>query len=249
MIKMVESQHNRNYSVILMEPKTEGNIGAIARICNNFLIKNLILISPQVDYLSETTRIRAKHSEHYLENAKVFKSINEVREKFNILIGTSAKAGQKYSVRRQPVYPWDLKELKKISDGEIGIVFGREDRGLSNEELLICDFLIHIPVPGEHKVLNLSHAVSIVLYELWKNVSEIEEKILKKSRSNHIERKLLFEIFEQLINSLDYEEYRKPIVMHTFRTVINRSYTSTEEIHGLIGVFKTILQRIEEEKK
>ncbi|MHA1465033.1 MAG: TrmH family RNA methyltransferase, partial [Candidatus Heimdallarchaeaceae archaeon] len=61
-----------NCSIILIEPKVEGNIGAIARVCNNFNATELVLISPQVDYLSEKEKNRARHSKHYLENARVF---------------------------------------------------------------------------------------------------------------------------------------------------------------------------------
>jgi len=236
----------KNYNVIIVEPKNEGNLGAIARICNNFKIEKLILISPQIGHLSETAKIRAKHSKHILERAEILTSFTQVRDRFHLLIGTSAKAGPSYGVLRQPLYPRELIEIKKETQGEIGIVFGREDCGLSNEELKLCDFIVTIPVPGEHRVLNLSHAVAIILYELWREEPQSVREAIKEEKAGYIERKLLFDIFTDIVSHLQYEKYRKPIVQHTFQTIVNRSYVSREELHNLIGVFKKIQQKIKE---
>ena len=233
-----------DYDVILIEPKIEGNIGAIARICNNFSTNRLILVSPQVDHLSAETKNRAKHSIDYLENSKIYNSLKEIRDEYSVLIGTSAKAGKTYNVLRQPVYPWNLHEITIPAECKLGIVFGREDRGLSNEEIGLCDFLITIPTPGQHKVMNISHAVAIILYEFWKRITKIESIDSEAISSSYKEKEILFEIFNEITDSMSYEDYRKPIVQHTFRTVINRSFTSKEEIHSMIGMFKTISQKM-----
>lgn len=234
------------YDVILIEPKTEGNIGAIARLCNNFSADRLVLVSPQTNHLSSETKNRAKHSINYLEDVKIYNSLEEIRDNYSVLIGTSAKAGKTYNVLRQPVYPWNLHEIIIPSECKLGIVFGREDRGLSNEEIELCDFLITIPTPGHHKVMNISHAVSIILYEFWKRITEIESIDSEAISSSYKEKKILFDIFNEITDSLNYEDYRKPIVQHTFRTVINRSFASKEEIHSMIGMFKTISHKMHE---
>ncbi|MCG3215255.1 MAG: RNA methyltransferase [Candidatus Heimdallarchaeota archaeon] len=240
---MSNSNNKLDYSVILVEPKIEGNIGAIARLCNNFEANELVLVSPLVNHLTTETRNRAKHSITYLEKAKIRKSINEIRDDYSILIGTSAKAGKTYNVLRQPVYPWNLEEIIVPTDCKIGLVFGREDRGLSNDELELCDFLVSIPTPGQLRVLNISHAVAIILYVFWKKSTDIEIINQEEISSTYKERKLLISLFNKITDSLSYEEYRKPIVKHTFRTVINRSFPSKEEIHSMIGIFKTMLQQ------
>ena len=245
------NDYNINFKldVILVEPKIEGNIGAIARLCNNFNINKLVLIAPQVDHLHEEARKRAKHSIKYLETAVVVNTMEAIKSDYSFLIGTSAKAGLNYNVFRQPSFPWDLGEIQNVSQGNVGIVFGREDRGLSNEELRLCDILINIPVPGEHNVLNISQAVAIILYELWKELTQIEKKIIEERISTSVERAILFDLVKELIDIIHYEEYRKPIAFHSFTTVINRSFSSSEEIHSLIGIFKTILQQLKEIKE
>jgi len=241
---MQEIENLFNYDVILIESQIEGNIGPIARICNNFNVNSLILVSPQVDHTSDEAKARAKHSIQYLKEAKIYSSIADVKGEFNFLIGTSAKAGKSYNVLRQPVFPWHLSEIASLQKSKIGIVFGREDKGLLNEELRLCDFLVTIPVPGEHKVLNISHAVGIILYELWKIKSQIEFESIEERISIHKEREILFELFNEITKILTYAEYRKPIVKQTFRSIINRSFASKEEIHALIGVFKSISSNI-----
>ena len=113
------------YDIILVEPKIEGNIGAIARLCSNYQVNELILVAPQVNHLAEDARKRAKNSIHFLKEAKIFKSISELRGNYSFLVGTSAKAGRNYNVRRQPSYPWELEELLHVSEGKLGFVFGR----------------------------------------------------------------------------------------------------------------------------
>ena len=240
---MSESSENLNCSIVLVEPKIGGNIGAIARVCNNFNAKELILIAPQTDHLSDEAKSRAKHSIHYLENAKIYSKIEEAREKCTFLIGTSAKAGKTYNVKRQPAFSWEWTDADRFLNSNVGIVFGREDRGLSNEELGLCDYLVNIPVPGDQKVLNISHAVAIILYEVWTRTSGMVESSKMETASAETERKMLFQLFETIVESVDYEEYRKPNVLHAFRSIVNRSFASKDEIHTLIGMFKTIWQQ------
>jgi tRNA/rRNA methyltransferase len=130
----------------------------------------------------------------------------------------------------------------KVTEGRIGLVFGREDRGLSNEELRNCDFLINIPLPAKFKVMNISHAVAIILYEIWKLLSQKENKLTIEKSSSNKERDILYNLFRDIVESLPYEEYRKPIVFHSFKTMTNRSFPTSEEIHSLIGIFKLIKQ-------
>jgi len=246
--EMKNYEINFKQDVILVEPRIGGNIGAIARLCNNFGINRLVLIAPQVDHLDGEARKRAKHSIKYLEDAEIVSSLEEIKQNYSFLIGTSAKAGLNYNVFRQPSFPWNLSEIQNVSQGIIGIVFGREDRGLSNEELRLCDILVNIPVPGEHRVMNISQAVAIILYEIWKELSQTEKRITEERTSTSVERKILFDLVQELIDLIHYEDYRKPIAFHSFTTVINRSFSTREEIHSLIGIFKTILQQLKETK-
>ena len=232
-----------NISVILIEPKKAGNIGLIARLCNNFGVKELILVGIKKPiHLSSESRMYAMHSQDYLFKAKVFNNMSELREAYPILIATSARASSSFSVLRQPSFPWELKQLKETKDTSIGVVFGREDSGLTNKELQQCDFLLNIPLPGEHKVLNITHAVAIILYEFWKILSQIEGQLIQHTISTLRQREVLFSLFEDIVSALPYHEYKKPIIIKSFRKVVNRSLPSSDEIDSLIGIFKRIIK-------
>src|SRR3989338_4206192 len=146
--------------IILMEPEEPGNIGAVARAMKNFGFSNLILVNPKCDYLGEASRNRAKHAQDVLAKVKVVSKL----PKYHTLIGTTGRLGTDYNVPRSPIIPKNLQIPKK---GKIGILFGREGVGLMNDEIQICDFIVSIPSNPEYPVLNLSHAVTIVLYELY----------------------------------------------------------------------------------
>ncbi len=237
--KVLETINKITYSVVIVEPKIAGNIGAVARLCNNFSVKDLILVNPQTDYLSDDSLARAMHSKEYLTELEIVQSLAEIREKYQLLIGTSAKAGKSYNIKRQPIYPWNLCEIKK-ANGDIALVFGREDNGLTNDELKICDFLVKIPAPGKHPVLNLSHAVAILLYEVWKIIAESEQENTHKTISSSKQREVLFSTFEDYLSDAYYPEHKKPIVNKVFQNVINRSMASSDEIESLLGIFREI---------
>ncbi len=233
-----------NFSVVLVQPQTAGNIGAIARLCKNFNVKKLVLIDPQADHLSDSSLARAMHSQEYLQRAIVYSTFKQLRQEYELLIATSAKAGNNYHITRQPAYPWDVAKVFSNNE-EMAFVFGREDKGLFNVELDLCDFLVHIPLTGEHIVLNLSHAVGIILYEIWRSIyldhiKPKNQEIIAEVKS----RAVLFEKFDSIIDSLQYETYRKPIIKQAFRFLINRSFIRPVEVHSFIGVFNHILRTI-----
>lgn len=234
-----------NYSVVLVQPKIKGNIGAIARLCNNYNAKNLILIDPQVDHLSSESRARAMHSLKYLENAEIYPTLSDIRGRFTTLIATTAKAGEQYKISRQPLLPWDFTELKIPSNAKIGVVFGREDIGLLNEEIDMCDILVNVPLPGEHKVLNLSHAVAILLHELWKASTAIETIKKQERMSTYNERKILFDEVEKILVKIEYFDHKRTIANKLIQKIINRSFPNHHEIHSLIGFFKAIRRKLE----
>ncbi|MHA1687058.1 MAG: RNA methyltransferase [Candidatus Heimdallarchaeaceae archaeon] len=230
-------------NVVLVEPKIAGNIGAAARLCNNFGVAKLILVNPQIDHLSDKAIARAMHSVHYLENAELTSSLSQVKKDFDLLIGTTAKAGNSYHIYRQPIFPWELGPSIAQLEIRKAIIFGREDNGLKTNELKQCDLLLTIPLSGDHKVLNLSHAISITLYEIMRS-RILSNKKEDQQASTRLEKEVLFDVFSNIITTIPYEEYRKPIVLHTFKRIINKSAPTSPEIQALIGVFKTMLKLV-----
>jgi len=152
--------------VILVEPLIAGNIGSVARSMSNFGLSELRMYNPRD--LSDDAYRFAKHGRFIIENAKIVDSLDEAYEGLDLLIGTSgAKTDNEKKFLRQPVTPKEFVEHVKDMDGKIGLVFGREDQGLSNDELARCDMLVNIPTHEINPIMNLSQAATVMFYELF----------------------------------------------------------------------------------
>jgi tRNA/rRNA methyltransferase len=154
-------------AVVLIEPQIPENTGFIARLCSNYEYE-LRLVNPEFN-LSEC-RDTAVNAQKVLEDATIFESLDKGIEDLDFVVGT--KPGRGTSVD-------EFQPRENTS-----IVFGREDSGLSNEELEKCDAVIHLNVPG-YSSLNLSHAAGIMMYSFTlrgegKNLDSGQIGFLKK---------------------------------------------------------------------
>ncbi|MHC1591248.1 MAG: RNA methyltransferase [Candidatus Helarchaeales archaeon] len=235
--------------VILNRPKNAGNIGAIARVMKNFDLNYLVLINPDVNHLCSESRARAKHAVDVLENALVQEELKDIRD-VDFLIGTSARVGGDYNTPRIAVPVNEIGSRLKDFKGRVGILFGREDSGLSNEDLEACDFLVTIPVSSEYRSLNLSHAACIVFYELFKMRSESERDLISCREASRKELDHLMEKYDEILNFLGktmkkFTERRMSDARRVFRNVVSRAFISGREAHTLMGVFRHVLEQMQ----
>ena len=123
-------------------------------------------------------------------------------------------------------------------DGKLGIVFGREDDGLSNKELELCDLFVSIPTSEKYPIMNPSHAVSVILYELY--LSSIESPYNVKMReASKLEKDILLNLFNDFVDNIKYiPEYRKELCKTIFKRIISRAFISGKEANTLMCVFK-----------
>ena len=150
---------------ILIEPAVPENIGASARAMKTMGFYSLRLVNP-VNFPNERANWLAHASTDILEKTKIFNSLEEASEDLDFLIGTSAK---KRSVKYDYYPASKLKDIiqnKGSSIKKLGIVFGREESGLTNSELGSCDLVSYIPLTAPYPSLNLSQAVMLFAYHL-----------------------------------------------------------------------------------
>ncbi len=223
-----------SYSVILIEPENAGNIGSIARLMANFGVKDLILVNPSADLKSNECRSFAVRAYSIIEKARIVRSFDDLVSEFDFLVGTTAK------VKDDPVRAGvGLKQLAGKLKGlkaKVGLVFGRESSGLTNEELKKCDLVINIPTSKEYPALNLSHAVGIVLYELF---SEKSEEVA--SAAGRKEKQALVNAFSQAVEGVELR--RKEEVVKMFENIVNRAFVTKKEASALTGVFRKLSNR------
>lgn len=220
-----------HFRVVLIEPLNDGNIGAVARAMKNFGIEDLVLVRPCA--VGEEATKRAMHGLDVLKNARTVYSEEEALKGVDFVAATSGiDTISEKKFPRISMTPRAFAEKMKGADGRVALLFGREDFGLDNELIKKSDFLITIPANPKYSVLNISHAASIVLYELF--VSGFV-KVEPRSTGN-VEREKLYEFFGTLLDVIDYPEYKKEKTKVMFRRLIARSVPSVWEFHTLMGV-------------
>ncbi|MCH8529355.1 MAG: tRNA/rRNA methyltransferase [Saccharospirillum sp.] len=150
---------------VMLEPKVPENIGAAARALCTMGFAELWLVNTR-QHLEAPARWVAHGSQHVLDKARCFDSLDEVRAACDLMIGTSAKPRHGRADWHEPKPLLSVLASKGQAVAQAALVFGREDRGLSNEELALCDLLTGIPMQVTYPSLNLSQAVMLYAYEL-----------------------------------------------------------------------------------
>ena len=219
--------------IILQEFKTPGNIGAVARVMRNFDFHNLVLVNPQCDHLDFKARQRAKNALEVLENARVVDKLN-----YDTLIGTTSVVGSDYNLRRNSITPEQLAKLDL--QGNVGLIIGREGDGLSKEELEACDILVTIQNSPNYHAMNVSHALAIILYELFK-VNDKEKLGDKTIYATRIEKDKLMEFLEEKIKQLNFlDENKEKTQIIVWKKLIGKANLTKREAMVLFGFLKKL---------
>ena len=226
-------------TIVLVEPHVAGNIGAVARVMKNFDVDELVLVNPLCEYNVPEAVCRAKHAQEVLKNAKVVKSFIEITKKFDCVIATTSKVGSDYNIMRSPVNPEQCAELihKKKN---VCLVFGRENEGLLNKEIALCDFVVSIPASKKYSALNLSHAVAVMLYTLF--ISSAKESTTSHfTFASEKEKEMLLKMVNKKIEQLPFTaESKRRTQRIIWKRMIGKSLLTRREIFALFGFFKKL---------
>ncbi|MEQ9545487.1 MAG: tRNA/rRNA methyltransferase [Marinobacter sp.] len=150
---------------VLVEPKVPENVGAAARALCTMGFGELWLVNSNLHTRPEAHWL-AHGSDHILDNARIFPDLAAVRNSVDLLMGTSAKPRHQRQDWHEPSRLRAMLASKGSSVATAALVFGREDRGLSNEELALCDLLTGIPMRVAYPSLNLAQSVMLYAWEM-----------------------------------------------------------------------------------
>ena len=222
--------------IVLVEPQHPGNVGAVARAMANFGVTDLALVNGCE--INDDGYARSKSGKPILENLKRFDTMEKALADCDIAIGTSGikPEGDKRWFRA----PKDVKKINELINERENpaLVFGRENYGLYREELALCETTITIPTNPDYPILNLSHAVGIVLYEI-KRKEKIKGPKKRKAVSQEDFERLVERIMKMLEDS-SYPERRLDRSKTTLRRLISRGNPDEGEYENLMGIFKAI---------
>jgi len=232
-----------NPSIVLVRPQLPENIGMVARAMDNCGFNKLVLVSPREKWPNKKTFDSAANSKNILNKIKVFDSLNKALSSFHYVIATSNRK----RFLQKPFYSNFNDFFKKIpSNKNIAIIFGPENSGLSNEDLMLCDSIFNIELSKSNQSLNLSHAVLLFSYK-WKEFYDISTNFTQK---NNIISKLApkkdFKFFmDYLKKELEtvgflYPKNKSKSMFNNIQTMFLRSTLSKTEIQTLWGMIKKL---------
>ena len=242
--------------VVLVEPRNPLNVGAAARAMSNFGFLHLRVVNPYELAFREARS--AVGASPLLATAEEFRTVTEAVADCTLVVGTTAVG------KRQPQHPVRGLEQagpllrKQLASGRVALLFGSEKRGLSNEDLSHCHWLLRIPTREEHRSMNLGQAVSVCLYELARGRRALAkpEKELPPATSDDLER-LTSVLFEALCASgyvkMPFELAQKPRsaapTKEKIRRLIRRLHISASDAELALGIFRQILWKSRQDNK
>ena len=154
----------KNFSIILSRPRYPENIGAAARAMRNMGFEQLIVVDPQNYDMSRVLKMATHGAVEVVDQIKVYEDLRTALEPLNYVVGTTARlGGQRQLVGSAARLAQKLAPISKKN--QVGLLFGPEDRGLTNADIRLCHELVNIPT-AEFSSLNLAQAVMVVCYEL-----------------------------------------------------------------------------------
>ena len=232
----------QNIAIVLIRPQYAGNIGSVTRAMKNMGLSKLILVSPAQDHLSEEARMMSTSARDILEKAEVYPTQEEALKGFRWIAGTSARKGRNRGpfISPREICPEILMHARSIP---VAILFGPEDKGLTNEELAPCHALVSMPTHEGLRSLNLSQAVMICSYELFVATLVHAEKGTVSSalpfelaEFRKVER--MYTHLEDLLLKIGFLDPENPKrIMHTLRRIFGRAGLSDRDVAILRGIF------------
>ena len=236
---------NEFVQIVLVETSHPGNIGSVARAMKNMGLSRLALINPKKFPHDEATAL-AGNAGDVLEQAQVFSSIEEAVKNSKIIFATSARERTiEWPVASAKDAAQEINQLA-VENIEVSILFGREDRGLTNEELQLSNKHLIIPANPEYPVLNIAMSTQVVCYELyqashnepigpWQDFPEYTSQELQH----------LIDHFNETVFKLDLIDPKNPKqILTRMERMFRRLYPDQMEGNFLRGFLKAVNNKI-----
>ncbi|MEG3436962.1 RNA methyltransferase [Pannus brasiliensis CCIBt3594] len=245
MINVPDRSPLDNVRIILVEPAGPLNVGSVARVMRNMGLKTLIIVNPQCDPLSDDARKMAVHGIEVLENHRRVESLADALEGCHRAIATTSKPRHLNTPLETPrvALPWLIDRTLQTA-----LIFGPEDRGLSNAELNHAQRFVGIPANPEYPSLNLAQSVAVCCYELYQSVAtetlETAPEIDPPAPIDQLEG--YFRHLESVLLKIGYlYPHTATARMEKFRHFYHRARPTREELallRGIIGHIESIWQ-------
>ena len=233
--------------IILASPQLGENIGSAARLMSNFGFSELRIVAPRDGWPNEKAIELSAKGINIVNNAKVFANVNEAIADLTLLFATSC---QRRDLAKPSLELEDTVNLcvKNVPTEKIGFMFGRERSGLSNDELILADYLVTIPTHNFNTSLNLAQAVGLVCYEFYTNyikthpLSSPSSKKQKGLLATKKETEFFFNTLESQLKTKGFfkNEKMEPTMRRNIRNMFLKAQLTDQDLRTLHGILTAL---------
>lgn len=228
----------KHISIVLHRPRSSENVGAAARAMQNMGIDQLVVVNPYQCDLTRVCKMATHAAMDVVEKMMVFDTLGEALGDYGFVAGTTARLGGQRKVITSP--PTLAEKLVSISDqNRVAILFGPEDRGLTNEDIRLCHTLVNIPT-AEFSSLNLAQAVMIVCYELFRHTTQKPREFVPRLANRHELDAMYAQLKEILIRISFINPDNPDYFLNNFRHFFSRLPLRAKEVQIIRGICRQI---------
>jgi tRNA/rRNA methyltransferase len=225
-------------SVVLNKPRFPENIGAAARAVRNMGIGQLVVVAPENIDPKPMAALATQAAASVVENMLRFDDLSTALAGYHYVVGTTARlGGQRQTVTSPPQMAQHLIPISQ--NNQVALLFGPEDRGLTNEEIRLCHLLVNIPT-AEFSSLNLSQAVMVLCYELFKATLGPAKPFAPRLASRH-ELDGMYDQIKDILVRINYIQPDNPDYwMNKLRHFFSRLQLRAGEVSIIRGICRQI---------
>ncbi|UVC10778.1 RNA methyltransferase [Rhizobium sp. TH2] len=232
--------------IVLVEPQLGENIGMVARAMANFGLSELRLVAPRDGWPSDKARAAASKADHVIDGAVVYETLEAALADLNFVYATTARVRDGFKPVRSPIVAAETLRAKYDAGEKVGILFGREKSGLSNEDVALADEVVTFPVNPAFASLNIAQAVLLMSYEWMKTtMASKDETPFQAVDQTPATKDQLFGLFDHLEEALDARGFfrpvaKKPKMIDNLRAVLSRRAFTAPEIKVMRGIISSL---------
>lgn len=230
----------RNIRIVMVNPLYGGNVGSVCRAMANMGLSDLALVAPgRLDM--EEARMMCCSATGILETRRTTGTLDEAVADCGLVMGATARSGL-YRSHAQSPRELAPRIMAVAQSARVALVFGREDNGLTNEELAICTQIIRIPSEPGYKSLNVSHAVMICCYELFVCSGQYVPPVERSEEAPSLVREQMFALWREALLKIGFMKEDKALhMMLGLRRVLSRGKLTRNDVKIMMGIARQAL--------
>ena len=231
----------KNIYFILVRPQIGENIGSVARAIKNFNITKLRIVNPRCNWPNQKALTTSVGAKDVLKSSKIYNSIEKSIGDLDVVFASTSRIRK---VNKKVISVLNLKS-KIIKGSKVGVLFGPEASGLSNDEISCADYLVKIPNNNKFSSLNLSHSAIIFCYVIFQHFLKKKTEYKTGYKSSVAKKHEVNKFLNFIIQGLDKKGFLQPdhkrkSMIRNISNIFHRSNLSEQEIRILLGIFSTL---------